>query len=812
MKFTLDWLKDYTDIEGLTAEQIADNLTMLGLEVDSVTPLYEELADLKTATVLETTPHPNADKLTLCKVAVGEETLNIVCGAPNVRAGLCTVVALPGTTLPGDFKIKKSKVRGEESCGMLCSERELGLSDSHSGIMELPEGTPHGKTFVDVMGLRDVMIEVDLTPNRPDCASVIGIAREVAGFTRKELFLPVSVAEVTKVSQKFSVDVENSELCPRYAAKLVTGVKIAPSPNWLKRRLSAVGLRPINNVVDITNYVMMEYGQPLHAFDFDNLAGHKIIVRCPKSDEKTFTTLDGVERPIDKDTLFICDAEKPVAVAGVMGGLNSEVSDTTVNVLLESACFNPVSIRKTSRNLGLSTDASYRFERGVDPGGACNAMMRAVELFCEICGGKTDDEGVDIYLGRRPLNSQTIRASRTSEILGVELTKDVIREHLESIGIRCKDKDEDTLYVNPPTFRVDIEREADLIEEVARLYGYNNIPASLPQVNLSSSQQDSSRIKRCHSASFLASIGFSEAINYSFTAEKYQNQLMLAEDDSRRNCVRLLNPLNEDQAVMRTFLLPGLLENVKRNLNFQQYDLKLFEIGVGFTAQEINEQPQETMILAGVMTGNRYGEQSPLHFKEEMTDIYDVKGAVEAVFIDLRLLGVGDDKVYFSQPAADQVEPFAVAGQFLCVMAEDKCIGTLGKCKNEVMKSFGIKQDVYYFELNYDAICDLLKVEKSFTSLPVYPAVKRDLALLLPVTVKAGEILEAVASARDKLIESYEVFDVYQGKPIQEGMKSVAVSITYRSDTKTLTDKNVEKSHNKIVKMLTDKFGGSFRE
>lgn len=812
MKFTLDWLKDYTDIEGLTAAEISDQLTMLGLEVDSVKPLYEDLADLKTATVLETAPHPNADKLTCCKVAVGSETLDIVCGAPNVRAGLCTVVALPGTTLPGNFKIKKSKVRSEVSCGMLCSERELGLSDSHTGIMELPEGTDHGQSFIEAMGLKDTMIEVDLTPNRPDCASVIGIAREVAGFTRKELNLPVSTAEVTKVSQTFSVDVEDSNLCPRYAAKLITDITIGESPDWLKRRLNAVGLRPINNVVDITNYVMMEYGQPLHAFDYDNLAGGKIIVRCPRPDEKTFTTLDEVERPIDKDTLLICDGEKPVAVAGVMGGLNSEVSDNTVNVLLESACFNPVSVRKTSRKLGLSTDASYRFERGVDPGGTCNAMIRAVELFCEICGGKTDDEGVDIYLGRKPLNSQTLRVSRTADILGVDLNKETIRDHLESIGIRCKDKDADTLWVNPPTFRVDIEREADLVEEVARLYGYNNIPASLPQVDLSYPQQDSSRIKRCETASFLASVGFSEAINYSFTAEKHQDQLLLSEDDPRRNCVRLLNPLTEEQAVMRTFLLPGLLENVKRNLNFQQYDLKLFEIGVGFTAQGKDKQPQETMLLAGVMTGNRHKGQVTLHYKEEKTDIYDVKGTVEAIFTNLRLLGVGYDKVEFIIPVSENIEPFSVSDQFLAVMAGDKCIGSLGKCSDQVLKSFGIKQDVYYFELNYDAICDLQKVEKSFTSLPVYPAVKRDLALLLPVNIKAGEILEAVASFRDKLIESYEVFDVYQGKPIQEGMKSIAVSITYRSATKTLTDKNVEKSHNKIVKMLTDKFGGSFRE
>jgi len=350
MKFTIDWLNEYVNTDGITPAELADHLTMLGLEVDAVTELFQELAPVKTALVQSVERHPDADNLSLCQVAVGSETLQIVCGAPNVRPGLATAIALPGATLPGGIKIKKSKVRGVESSGMLCSERELGLSAGHSGIMELPEGTPHGQSFIDVLGLNDTLVEVDLTPNRPDCASVIGIAREVAGVLRRPLTLPVDMAEVQSAKTSFSVDIESSELCPRYGARLVTGVTIAPSPWWLRKRLLSIGLRPINNVVDITNLVMMEYGQPLHAFDFDKLEGQKIIVRHPHADELDFTTLDGVARKLEPEMLMICDGVRPVAVAGVMGGMNSEVSDTTTSILLESACFNPISSARRPAN------------------------------------------------------------------------------------------------------------------------------------------------------------------------------------------------------------------------------------------------------------------------------------------------------------------------------------------------------------------------------------------------------------------------------------------------------------------------------
>ena len=814
MKFTLNWLKEYVDTGDLSPEALADHLTMLGLEVDSVTKLFPELQPLKTAQVLSVEAHPNADKLHLCEVAVGDETFSIVCGAPNVRKGLITAIALVGTVMPDGMKIKASKVRGIKSSGMLCSERELGLSDSHAGIMELPSDTEHGQPLLTALGMDDLLVEVDLTPNRPDCASVIGVAREVAGITRTPLSLPVENATIEHRNGEFSVDVENCELCPRYAARLIRNVKIGPSPWWIRKRLLSIGLRPINNVVDITNLVMMEYGQPLHAFDFDTLNGKQILVRNPKSNEKTFTTLDGEERKLDPDMLMICDAKGPVAVAGVMGGLNSEVSDTTTSILLESACFNAVSVRKTARKLKLASEASYRFERGVDPGGCIIAMERAISLFCEYAGGEAVEGGVDNYGGVRPLNSQTLRISRTAALLGIDLDYDKIADVLTSIGIRCKPKDDDTLWVNPPTFRVDIEREADLVEEVARLIGYNNIPTSLPTVSLSYPEQDPKRQLRAKASNLLADIGFTEAINYSFVTEKHLSMMRLAEGDKRREQVRLLNPLSEEQSVMRTMLLPSLLENLKRNINFQKTDVKLFEMGKVFTPQGENEQPIEKERLTCILSGTRAGEASSLYVSDDKVDIFDAKGVSELLLETLRLYGCdpAGKLITFRSPKVDESEVFSDPSQCLIMDSDKGILGQLARLQPETAKEFGIKQDVFFIDLDFEMLSSLQAAAKNFQSLPVFPAVKRDIALLVPAHVKAGDMLETLRTSKEKFIEQCEIFDVYQGKPLDAGIKSVAISVTYRSPTKTLTEKNVNKSHTKLINLLTSKFNGSLRE
>ncbi|KJR99781.1 MAG: phenylalanyl-tRNA synthetase subunit beta [Desulfobulbaceae bacterium BRH_c16a] len=812
MKLTLDWLQNYVDIAGLSPDGLAGHLTMLGLEVDAVTPLYRELAPLKTGMVVAAERHPDADKLTVCQVQIGDTTHQIVCGAPNVRKGLAVVVALPGTVLPGDFKIGKSKIRGVESFGMICSERELGLSNAHDGIMELPEGVQHGRSFIEAMGLNDTFVEVDLTPNRPDCASVIGVAREVAGVLKKNISLPVNDAVIQKTSSEFSVEVESSELCPRYAGRLIKNVKIGPSPWWLRKRLLSVGMRPISNIVDITNFVMLEYGQPLHAFDFDTLAGKKIVVRAPRADEMAFTSLDGSKRQLDAEMMMICDGEKPIAIAGIMGGENSEVSDGTTSILLESACFNPISIRRTARKLGLATEASYRFERGVDPNGTINALKRAVDLICELAGGDAAEEGVDCYGGKIEPLALTLRVGRTKSLLGIDLKVEEIAALLQSIGIGCERKDEDTLLVSPPSFRVDIEREADLIEEVARLYGYNRIPTSLPKVDLSYPEQDKLRLRRLAIADRLTSIGFTEAINYSFVSEKHPEMMALAEEDDRHQAVRLLNPLSEEQSVLRTMLLPGLLDNVRRNINFQKTDVKLFEIGKVFKPQGENSQPLEMTRFTGVMSGTRHGESSPLYFKPEPVDLFDAKGAVEFIFRELSL-GTLDNKdgLHFAVPEAKSEEPYTEKGYALDIFIGAQKLGSLGKMRPDILRRFAIKHDVFFFDLDYEGICAPKTIEKRFTSLPVFPAVKRDIALVVPTSVSAGELLTAVRNASEKLIENCEIFDVFQGEKIPGGHKSVALSITYRSQTKTLTEKNVEKSHEKIVRLLTEQFGGSFR-
>ncbi len=810
MKLTLDWLQSYVDLKGLAPEKLAGYLTMLGLEVDSVLPLYTELAPLVTGHVLAADKHPDADKLTVCQVQIGEQVHQIVCGAPNVRQGLAVVVALPGTVLPGDFKIGKSKIRGVESAGMICSERELGLSTAHDGIMELPEATEHGRAFIEAMGLADTLIEVDLTPNRPDCASVIGIAREVAGVLRQPLRLPVQDAAIATTSGDFAVEIETPQLCPRYAARLVKNVTVGPSPWWLRKRLLSIGLRPINNIVDITNFFMMEYGQPLHAFDFDTLAGGKIVVRLPREKELLFTTLDGSKRQLDPDMMMICDGDKPVAVAGVMGGENSEVSATTTSILLESACFNAVSIRRTGRKLGLSSEASYRFERGVDPEGTINALNRAVQLICELAGGTAPNDGVDCYPGRITGPTLQLGVTRCNMLIGISLTADGIADLLNSIGLATEIKDDDTLIVTPPAFRVDIEREADLFEEVARLHGYDNIPVSLPKVDLSFPEQDLERVRRLSLARQMTAAGFTEAINYSFVSEKHLEMLGLAEDDQRRRVVRLLNPISEDQAVMRTTLLPGLLDNLRRNLNFQQTSLKLFEIGKVFQPVEGGGQPQESFCFCGVLCGNRHSDSSPLHYKEELVDIFDVKGCVDFI-LSISNTGRDESGIHYVVPAERSGEPFAEEGYTLEIYAGSGKVGTLGKLREEVLRRFAIKHQVYYFELQFAPLCQAKATQQKFSALPVFPSVQRDIALVVAEGVASGDLLTAIRNHPDKLIERCQLFDIYRGEKIASGCKSVALSITYRSATKTLTEKNVEKSHEKILRLLTEQFGGTIR-
>jgi phenylalanyl-tRNA synthetase beta chain len=712
--------------------------------------------------------------------------------------------------MPEGFKVKKAAIRGQESSGMLCSEKDLGLSEDHSGIMELPDTAEAGQSLSEALAIRDTLIEVDLTPNRPDCTSVIGIAREVAGFTGQKLNQPVKndLPELTGEGVPFSVEVLDPEDCPRYAARLLKNVRIGPSPWWLRKRLLSVGLRPINNVVDITNLVMLEYGQPLHAFDFDRLGGGKIIVRRARAGED-IVTLDGETRKLDQEMLLICDAEKPVAVAGVMGGENSEVIDSTKDILLESACFNPISVRRTARHLNLGTEASYRFERGVDPELAPRAMERAVQLLVEIAGAEAVDNGYDCVDGIAERVTLKLRVSRTNDLLGLELDSTDISRFLESIELQVTQEDDDTLLVTVPSFRVDLEREVDLIEEVARLQGYNEIPTTMPVVPMSFPEQQPGLELRKKLAAMLVSQGFYEAINYSFVDENYFDRLNFADDDSIRNAVTLLNPLSEDQKIMRTMMLPGLLQNLSRNTSRQNNDIRLFEIGKVFHPVEDEPLPNENMRVAGVLSGRRHPGSSLLHFETAGVDVYDCKGIVEAILQEVRLSKAASS---VSRNDTNDVPSYIQPDSYIVFQVGETILGTLGKIDTKVLKAFGIKQDVFFFDLDLDMIIALEPELKSFRQLPKFPSVDRDIALVVSEAVAAGKLLSAIESARETLVESVEIFDVYRGDSVGSGNKSVAISLTYRSKEQTLDDNTVNKVHQRLIKMLEKDFQGKLRE
>lgn len=805
MKFTLSWLKKYIAMD-LSPAYLADRLTMLGLEVDSVDALHQGLANVKIAKIIAVKPHPNADKLTLCDVLVGKDTKRVVCGAPNVREGMLTVIALPGAVLPGGLTIKKAKLRGEASEGMLCSQKELEIGEGQKGIMDLSENLLCGQDIAVALDLEDVLIEVDLTPNRPDCASVIGIAREVAGFLNKKIMLPVQQSDLPDLTGKgvpFSVEVKAPDACPRYAARLLKDVKIGPSPWWLQKILLAVGQRPINNVVDITNFVMLEYGQPMHAFDFSTLAGGKIVVRKAKQGEK-ITTLDGVDRELDREMLLICDADKAVALAGVMGGENTEVSETTTDILLESAYFEPVSIRRTARKTNLSTESSYRFERGVDPQGIPKALERAAQLMKEIAGATVVEGGVDFCEGLKTSKPITLRTKRTSDLLGLDFTTDQIGQSLASIEIVSEKIDGDTLSVTPPSFRVDLEREIDLIEEVARLVGYNEIPATLPQVPMNFPETGGLLELRKQVSGLMVSLGFHEAINYSFVTEKHFDMLGLTGNDDARKTVKLQNPLGEEQSVMRTMLLPGLLENLRRNINHQNADVRLFEVGKVFLPAN-DALPVEKQYLAAVMSGRRYPNAPQLHFGNNTVDMLDAKGVMGQLLAELRVAGI-------SFKTDDAVPASFEGGEYVVIHANGALLGSFGTLNRNAAKEFGIKQDVYCLQLDLDTLAKAAVTVKTFAPLPKFPSVQWDIAVLVPENVGGGDIIAAIQDSGEKLIENVEIFDVYRGKNIDKGYKSVAVSVTYRSEKNTLDDETVDKAHKKIIDRILSNFKGKLRE
>ncbi|NQT10640.1 MAG: phenylalanine--tRNA ligase subunit beta [Desulfobacteraceae bacterium] len=802
MKVSLSWLKDYIPIK-MDAEALAEELTMAGLEVEAVSDRYSYLDTVVVGRVIEVNPHPNANKLKLCSVDIGGRTIPVVCGAPNTKKDMLAPCALPGTHFPNGIILKKSIIRGEVSKGMLCSPIELGLGISSNGIMELKQNLAVGDKLNHALGLSDTVFEIDLTPNRPDCLSIIGTAREIAAFQKTkisypEINLPESPDTAGDIPHFSSVTIMDTDLCPRYSARLVFDIKIEPSPFWLQDRLVSVGLKPINNIVDITNFVMMETGQPLHAFDFDRLAENRIVVRAAEEGEK-FTTLDQKERLLSTGMLLICDGEKPVALAGVMGGMNSEIEDSTTKILLESAYFYPVCIRKTSKKTGLATDASHRFERGTDLGGTVKALNRAVQLISEICGGKIIHGIIDEYPKPVPERVITFSVDASNRRLGTSLSQDEIKQYLKSIEFAVEKIDDDNLRVVPPSFRVDINRFEDLTEEIARLYGYNNIETTFPIIPAEARPPSKKIELRNHIKQLMTCFGFTEAINYSFINKLSCDRLELKADDPRRRMMDVLNPITEDQSTMRISLIPGLLETMQYNISVQNRNIKLFEIGNVFfhTGQE-DSRPDEVEILSGLWTGARV--EAHWCSKEVSCDFYDLKGAVEEL---LRNLGIINTTFTNMEPDACY---YTKQGYSARIIVNNNIIGLLGEIHPLVLRNYDLKQKAYVFELDFDKLIGIVPDTKSTRPTPKFPATSRDVTLIVDKDTEAMNILQMVEDLDEDIVENLHLFDLYEGSPVPAGKKSISFRITYRSATQTLEDETVNSIHREITGRLIKKF------
>ena len=797
MNVTLNWLKNYIDFE-LSPSELADRLTMLGIEVESVKQLGAELEGVVVGSVGSIKPHPNADKLVLCQVDIGEtEELQIVCGAPNVREGMLAPVATIGARLPIGLTIKRAKLRGETSHGMLCSEKELGLSEDAAGLMELPTDTPLGTPLSEALGLDDVVFELEITPNRPDCLSLIGVAREIRAETGNALKLPeIDFNEDgTDIQEITSVIIEAPDLCPRYAARVIRGVKVGQSPTWLQQRLESVGVGVINNIVDITNFVLMEYGQPLHAFDYHKLTESRIVVRRATVGEN-ITTLDEIDRELTPDMLVIADAEKPVALAGIMGGYDSEITETTSDVLLESAYFNPSSVRATAKTLGVSTEASYRFERGADPGIVLAALDRAAQLIAELAGGSICKGTVDVYPGQQPLTQIQLRPERVNFILGTAIEATEMAQILSDLGFKIKANGEN-YQVTVPTFRSDITREIDLIEEIARVYGYDNIPTTLPKGDIPVPAPNPSTEVRKRIKHFLLAAGMMEAINYSFCAPNCFDKIRLNADDPLRSPLKLQNPLSPEMSVLRTTLLPSLLENAQHNRNHQIDTIALFEIGSVFIGNGAQKEPERvTGVLAGQIGDGVYSNP----YREP--DFYDLKGLAEGI---LEVCGIVDYTL--EKTDASTFHP----GRNAAVLSSNKQIGIFGEAHPEVLENYDLPYKAYLFDFDLEALVDTAIFAKRFEPIPVYPKVERDLAIVVDKEVLSDMPTGLIYATGGELVESVRLFDVYEGEQVPEGKKSLAYAITYHSATETLTDKAVNALHDKVVKRLNQELGAELR-
>jgi phenylalanyl-tRNA synthetase beta chain len=800
MKVSLNWLKEFVEIDRTPAE-VAEMLTMAGLEVEGLEHKAHNLNDCKVCRILDIRPHPQADRLSICEVDAGKEAVSVVCGATNMRKGDFVPLAPPGTTLPGGMLIKESTIRGEVSHGMLLAEDEMGLTDDHTGIMILPDKLTPGRPLTEAMELEDWILEITLTPNRIDCASVIGIAREIGALTRKKTTIPVVHFEEsdTAIEDLAEVNVLDSSGCPRYTAGLIDRVTIGPSPFWMRYRLHASGIRSINNVVDITNYVLMELGQPLHAFDYHRLGESKIVVKRAEQGQ-TFTTLDEQTRDLDDQTLMICDGRRAVAIAGIMGGLNSEITEDSSTVLIESAYFNPTMIRRSSKKLSLSTEASYRFERGIDIEGTDLALKRSLRLIQQLAGGDIARGIIDCYPQPWSVPHIPLRADRANAILGTHVALTEMTEHLSALQMDVKQIDHNTIEVSPPPFRVDITREADLIEEIARLTGYDNIPVTLPPIR--PTEEDSTGlVLRARLKNMLVGMGFTEIITYSFISPQSADILRAEQNSDLRSFVELLNPLSQDQSVMRTSMIPGLLSTVRLNALRGQHDLRVFEWGKIYIKGH-KELPQEKQILAALITG--VGAAQEWYQGSREADFFDIKGVTENILEEL-----GIDKAEYRR--ANPKEGFD-PNQYATIFSSGCAIGCIGKVSQDVTDGYELEKKVYIVEIYVDTILPLLSRVKKFTPLVKFPSVRRDISIILNRSVESAKLIDIVKEIGKDLVESVNIFDVYQGKQIIPQEKALALGVNYRSKERTLTDDEVNAIHEEVIAEIRRQTSGRLRE
>ncbi len=801
MRCSLKWLSEYVNII-MGPKELAHRLSMVGLE-SVVEPRYsDKIEGVVTGRIVGLDKHPNADRLTVCQVETGSGVVEVVCGAPNVRIGLVSPLALPGARLKDGFKLKKSKIRGVESFGMLCAEDELGLSADHSGIMDLGDMEP-GLALSEFVDFEDYILEVDVTPNRGDTASVIGIARETAALLKQELRLPdVDYTESGQPAAELAgVEIRAPELCPRYCATLLSGLETKPSPWWMKDKLLSAGVRSISNLVDVTNLVMLEYNQPLHAFDFDEVEEHRIVVREAEEGER-FTTLDGQERLLTRGMTLICDGKKPVGLAGLMGGLNSEIKNRTSRVLLEAAYFDPTANRRMATNLGMSTEATYRFQRGTDPVGLTEALKRATSLMHRLGGGVVHAGIIDEYPKKVEFQTLPLRVGRCNDYIGIDLSAEEMAGLLNSIRIEAEVVDGDTLQAQVPPWRSDLEREVDLTEEIARLYGYDDIPVTLPPMTGSAKPQPPLNVLEARIRPLMISAGLTQIITYSFIPDRAPAMLGLPESDPRFSQITLINPQSEDQNVMRTSLLHGLLSTLEANLRQGTEAVRLFEYGKVFFSLGEGRLAQEDTMVGGVVCGS--GEPAGWTSSGRRVDFYDIKGAVE----DL-VEGLGLKETGFSRIDPPEYKPGT--GALLTVAGRE--VGRLGQIDDKVCRAFDIGQPVFSFELSADTLQELIEETKpAYTKLDRYPSITRDMALVVDRTVEAGRLLSLAHEYGEDLIKGTAIFDFYRGKPLADNEKSIGLRIRYQSPDRTLTEDEITPIHDGLTEYLINKTGGRLRK